>query len=623
MCGIFGASFQNKPISHDLFSESLELIHHRGPDSTGKFFDDASFIAFGHKRLSIIDLTDHGSQPMSSIDKKYQIIFNGEIYNFSEIRTKLKSFGYKFFSSSDTEVLLNAYIEWGAEAVKKFRGMFSFAIYDKSKKIIFLARDCSGEKPLFYSIVDGDLLFGSELKPLLNFSHNLKFVDRKSFSYLFQNGYTPKDKSIFKHIYKLQPGSYLTFDLTKRTHVVEKFWKILSDKKNLQLNLNENQMLAKLDKCLEDAVNLQLNSDVPLAILLSGGLDSSLITSVASRSQENLNTFTVSFDGHGFFDEAPHAELISKTYKTNHHVVEAKDINPEIISKLTYYFDDPMFDPSMIPSFLVAQSISKKFKVALSGDGGDELFGGYNHYTKLIRLKKIATLLPLGLRKYLSQLSQNILPIGARGRKSIELFSTDFSSSYANVNEFFSEDEQVRYFSSEIIEKDPNIGSPSKGAIISSKDYLLNITINDFKNYLSEDLLVKMDRASMANSVEFRTPFLDRNLIEFAFNQVPSSLKVDKNNKKILLKKLASRILPPAFDANRKQGFAIPLSNFLHEKRWREYFYETIIDFDSTLINKTDCLKMLDDKSRLFQNAGRLFGIIFFIHWIRTHRPEL
>ena len=615
MCGIFGISLTNTQISKSLFRESLEMIHHRGPDKTGEFFDNKFNIAFGHKRLSIIDLSDQASQPMSSFDGNYKIIFNGEIYNFKEIRDELEKLNYIFSSTSDTEVLLNAYIQWGSDSVQKFKGMFSFAIYDQIKKIIFLARDPAGEKPLFYSVNNGDIFFGSELKPLINYSKHLTLIDQDSFSYLFQNGYTPKNKSIFSEIYKLEAGHSLVFDLKKRSCKIKKYWQTLSHDKKNTLSLDEDQLVNKLEQHLEEAVELQLNSDVPVGILLSGGLDSSLITAIASRYRDEINTFTVSFQGHGAFDETPYANLISDAFKTKHHLLDAKEINPEIIEKLTYYYDDPMFDPSMIPSFLVTEAISKNFKVALSGDGGDELFGGYNHYSKLIKLKKLASCFPLSSRKILNKLSQSIMPVGTRGRKTIELFANDFMKLYANTNEFFSINEQDKFFFTSNYMDKLKSKKLSPEALNLDSDYLFQISYNDFNNYLSEDLLVKMDRASMANSVEIRAPFLDKNLIQFAFNQVPSHLKVTKYDQKILLKKLASKVLPTSFDIDRKQGFAIPLANFLQESRWQDYFYQTIADTDCKLINKKNCLMLMKNESKMYQNAGRLFGLIFFIHW--------
>jgi len=622
MCGILGASFHTDSINTEVFKGALDMLSHRGPDTSGVWFNNSNNDALGFKRLSIIDLTRNGDQPLSSSCGNYKIIFNGEIYNFKEIRHELKLLNYKFYSSSDTEVLLNAYIHWGSTALKKFNGMFSFAIYDQVQKKIFLARDPAGEKPLFYSMCDGDFMFASELKPLLNYSKKSKSIDMNSFSYLFQNGYTPKSKSIFSNINKLKAGHSLVFDLKTRSPEIKKYWDVPTSNVKKFYNLSEDHLVSQLEQHLQKSVELQLNSDVPVGILLSGGLDSSLITSIASRYRDEINTFTVSFDGHGAFDEAPFAKLIADKFSTKHHLLDAKEVNPEIIEKLTFFYDDPIFDPSMIPSFFISEAISKNFKVALSGDGGDELFGGYNHYLKLIQLKNLSSVFPLRLRQALNYFAQNIMPLGTKGRKTIELFSTDFSNFFANTNEFFSGNEHKKFFQNDT-QEDVMQGMSSHRRHNSNSDYIFDITANDFQHYLSEDLLVKMDRASMANSIEIRAPFLDRDLIQFAFNSVPSALKVNKRDQKILLKKLASKILPDSFDVNRKQGFAIPLVNFLQEKKWQDYFHQTIIDSDSKLIDKYSCLKLMKDKDTINKNAGRLFGLIFFIHWYKRFGLEL
>lgn len=624
MCGIFGISLANTPVSKKLFAESLDLINHRGPDMTGIRHDESGNIAFGHKRLSIIDLSDLGSQPMSTPNSSYQIIFNGEIYNFKEIRNDLEKLNYSFISQTDTEVLLNSYAEWGPDCVKRIKGMFAFAIFDQKKKTIFLSRDRAGEKPLYYSIHDGNLFFCSEIKPILNFEKKLNIIDSEAFAYLFDHGFTQRDKSIFKNIYKLKAGHSLTFNIQDRGYEIHNYWSLpkkINECYADKSQVSESDLLQELEKHMERAVKSQLDADVPIGIMLSGGLDSSLITAFASRFKEKINTFTVSFSGHGVFDETSHAKLIANAFDTNHHELEARAINPEIIKDLTYYYDDPMFDPSMIPTYLVSAAISKNFKVALSGDGGDELFGGYNHYSKLARLKKYSTFMPYFFRQSLNNLSQNLLPLGFRGRKTVELLSSNFSDSYPNTNEFFSDKEQEIFFSNFFLNKDISLSESAYDQSNIISDYGLRATFHDFTNYLSEDLLVKIDRASMANGIEVRAPFLDKDLVEFAFTKVPSSLKFDYKNQKILLKVLASKVLPSSFAIDRKQGFSIPLGNFLLEKEWREYFGQTILDSDPLLINHRESIRLLDDKTRIFQNAGRLFGLVFYIHWMKRFKP--
>jgi len=617
MCGIFGIALANSQISRELFEQSLNLIHHRGPDSTGIKHDDIINVSLGHKRLSIVDLTKMGSQPMSSADLSNEIIFNGEIYNFRELKLQLTSLGYSFKSQTDTEVLLYSYEEWGLHCVSRLKGMFSLAIFDRKKKTIFLARDRVGEKPLFYSLYKNNFFFSSEIKPILNYEKQLNKIDPCSFSYLFEHGFTKGDRSIFKNIHKLLPGHSLEFDLVNRSYKIINYWSIAKQIKSKILNApvcSEEKLVNKLEARLESAVKSQLYADVPIGVMLSGGLDSSLITAIASRFKKNLNTFTVTFPGHGRFDESNHARLIAEKFNTNHFQVEAKEINPEIIERLAYFFDDPIFDSSMIPTYLVSKEISSNFKVALSGDGGDELFGGYNHYNRLLKLRAFSTFVPLSMRKYINNLAQNFMPIGSRGRKTIELFSTNFHTSYPNMDEFFSTKEQKYFFRNEFFDESKY---NNENNYLDVFDYPLRAMLHDFKNYLPDDLLVKVDRASMANSIEVRAPFLDKDLVEFAFTEVPSSLKVTNQNQKILLKKLALKILPSTFSIDRKQGFSIPLGNFLLEKKWIEYFSQTISDADPSLINQPKCIELLEDRGRIHQNAGRLFGLVFYINWMK------
>ena len=448
MCGILGFALKSSQILQSEFQESLDMLDHRGPDDSGILFIPNTQIALGHKRLSIIDLSKNAHQPMSDPSKNINIVFNGEIYNFQEIMDQLLNLGHIFKSQSDTEVILNGYIEWGPGIVDLLIGSFAMAIVDKKNNILLLARDRGGEKPLFYSLFNEEIYFSSELKPLINFSTISKQIDPSSFQHLFSHGYVERDQSIFTDIKKLLPGHILTFDLGSRETSVRKYWDIMNKvaQRKKQKFASEQDLTNRLELLMSRSIEGQLHADVPVSIMLSGGVDSSLITSLASRNVEKLNTFTVKFSGHQGFDEAKHAALIAKTYSTNHIELEASSIHPTIIEDLTYFLDEPIFDHSVIPTFLLSQAISSSFKVALSGDGADELFGGYPHYQKLLGLKKLSQFLPLTARKKINFLSENLLSIGARGRKTLEFFASDFESTYPNILEFFNSRDQKNYF---------------------------------------------------------------------------------------------------------------------------------------------------------------------------------
>ena len=626
MCGILGISSKNSLISEHQFRASLEMLHHRGPDNTGVIYDKELNLALGLKRLSIIDLSANGSQPMEDQENRIQLIFNGEIYNYKELRKDLEKLNHEFTSASDTEVLLHGYTEWGKDLFEKLSGMFAFAIVDKLKNEIVLVRDRAGEKPLFYSILNGELFFSSEIKPLINFPGLSKDINPLSLNQLFEFGYTPRSSSIFRDIRKLAPGTTLTFNLKTREHIIEDYWEISERilKTNLKLNVDESiekNLVSQLEGLLEKSVNSQLNADVPIGIFLSGGMDSSLITAIASRLRDKINTFTVIFSHYKKFDESSHARLVANTFATNHHELEANSINPAIIDELTYFFDEPMFDSSMIPTYLLSKTVSSSCKVALTGDGGDELFGGYPHYNKLLRLRKISNYIPIIIRKGVSSVCNNLLPIGFRGKKTIELLSSDFVNSYPNIAEFFSNSDRKELFNNSKF-KTQKIDTLIESNVPVIEDYISRATFSDFQNYLSEDLLVKVDRASMANSLEIRSPFLDREIIEFSFLNLPSSLKVEKNERKIILKKLAEKILPPTFQKDRKQGFSLPLGSFLLEEDWYDYFHQKIIDSDQDIFNHKAILKLLNSKYRIDQNAERLFAIVLFMCWVKRFNPS-
>ncbi|MDB9738465.1 asparagine synthase (glutamine-hydrolyzing) [Gammaproteobacteria bacterium] len=622
MCGILGFAIKSSQISQSEFQKSLDMLEHRGPDDSGTLFTLDKKIALGHKRLSIIDLSKNAHQPMSDLTKDISIIFNGEIYNFQEIREQLLNLEHIFKSQSDTEVILNGYVEWGPGILELLTGSFAIAIVDKKKDILILARDRGGEKPLFYSLSNEEIYFASELKPLINFSTISRKISPVSFQHLFSHGYVARDESIFADIKKLRPGHILTFDLGTRKSTITKYWNIVNKvlQRKKQKFTSEEDLVVRLEQLMSRSIEGQLHADVPVSIMLSGGVDSSLITSLASRSVEKLNTFTVKFSGHQGFDEAQHAAFIAKTFSTNHIELEASSINPTIIDDITYFIDEPIFDHSVIPTFLLSQAISSSFKVALSGDGADELFGGYPHYNKLLGLKKLARFFPLSARKQVNSLSENLLPIGMRGRKTLEFFASDFNNTYPNISEFFNLHDQKNYLEYPFSKID--IKSSDQEDLSQIHDYVSRATLADFQNYLTELLLVKVDRCSMANSLEIRAPFLDKDIIEFAFLEVPSFLKINQSDRKIILRKLATKILPKEFDIKRKQGFSIPLGHFLLEKEWRDYFNQKILDSDPKIFNQKNILELLNDKKRLNANASRLFGIVFFICWKERFQPS-
>lgn len=615
MCGIIGIASSKNLINENDLIRGRDSMVHRGPDSHGVWLSENKKIGFGHRRLSIIDLTDAGHQPMTNLDQNISIVFNGEIYNYVDLRKELQALGYDFRSDSDTEVLLNSYIEWGVDCLDKLNGMFAFGLYDKRNNKIFIARDRAGEKPLFYSINNDSLHFSSELKGLIEIDKSIQKIDKKSLNLYLSVGYIAGDSCIYKNVFKLPAASALIFDLENGTKDIWRYWKIPNidlapKKKSLEF---ESDLLDELDSLLEASVKRQMVADVPVGVLLSGGVDSSLITAYAIRNFSNVKTFTVSFEGHKEYDESAHARLVSDYFKTDHTELNAATTGPEILNELAAQYDEPIIDSSIIPTFLVSKLVKKHCTVALGGDGGDELFGGYKHYSRLLWTQQTLGSIPISLRRPIAKIS-NYLPSGFKGRNWLQSLSTDFKNELPLIGAHF--DRNLR---NEIIGDnfDPSAEDYIKSRVPLNDDFLRRITQMDFENYMVEDILVKIDRASMLNSLELRAPFLDKDVIEFAFKKVPPYLKANTNDRKIILKKLTEKLLPDNFDKQRKQGFSIPLASWLKEGVWREYA-EDILYKTNGIFEKKAVKNLFDGLDAGRNNSERIFGLMMFELW-RSH----
>jgi asparagine synthase (glutamine-hydrolysing) len=605
MCGILGFSSNRVSFNAERFRQNIQLLNHRGPDHNDYWLsaDEKNFMGFA--RLAIMDLSPLGNQPMCSSSKEFRIIFNGEIYNHLDLKKTLIKLGYEFNSRSDTEVLLNSYIEWGENCLQKLEGMFAFALMDKENKKLMLARDIAGEKPLFYYSKEGLIAYASELKPLVESIEDSKEININAFNHYLGNGYIPREESIYSNINKLIAGEYLIFDIETGKVLKDKYWdlnKLIAKKLKPQKKSSEITLTNKLEQLLETSVSQKLISDAPLGMMLSGGVDSSIMVAIASRFKDKLNTYTVIYPDNKVFNEQKYAKLISKRFSTNHHELEANSIEPELIEKLAYYFDEPMTDSSMIPTYILCEEMSNFCKVAIGGDGGDELFGGYNHYSRLLLLNNLSKFIPLPIRKIAINNILKILPHNLNFSSSLMFDLNQRSHLLMNQSRFL---------------KNIEFSKNEKG--ISENDFITRMTAHDFQNFMSEDILVKIDRASMAHSLEIRSPFLDSRIIDFAFTEVPSKLKVHGQKKKILLKTLAKKILPSEFDLQRKQGFSIPINNLLIKGHWHDYFHNRISSFEGIEINKEYALTMLSEQKKGAHNGEKLFSLVQFICWHEKH----
>ena len=614
MCGFYCIISPNQ-IDLDSSKKSLDLIKHRGPDSQKYIINRSKNIFFGFNRLSIVDLSNMANQPMIDTGSERMIVFNGEIYNHSKLRNFLKTKGYIFQTSSDTEVILKAYDFWKDNLIEHLEGMFSIVIYDPEENKIFFARDRAGEKPLYFYKNNKAFYLSSEIKPIHHDSKN-KNIDIDALNNYFKNGYSPKYKSMLNGVEKLKPGHKANLDLNSLELTIKRYWNL--DKQISAPLKNSNKKneyyVNKFEKLLGNAVKEQLIADVPVGMMLSGGVDSSLIVATASKYFDKLNTFTVIFPQMKKYDESKHAQLIAKHFKTNHMELDADEIEPEIFYKLVKHYDEPMVDSSMIPTLLLSKEIRKHCKVALGGDGADELFGGYSHYNRYNDLFKIQKFFPYPLRSPLVNLALSLLPKNIRGRKSLELFGKDIKNLHFNSANLFNDSMRKKLFNDISHFKKLN-----KEESVISTDLIRSITYEDYSNYLSEDILVKVDRASMAASLEVRSPFLNSEITRFAFLEVPSHLKIKKNQRKILPKLLAKKILPNGFDYSRKQGFGFPVNELFRSGKWHDFLYEKVNSENNYFLDKSYCNKLLSQQAKGDNIGESLFAISLFLVWCEAY----
>ncbi len=621
MCGLVGVASNETLHDHEWLNNACKSLIHRGPDDHGIWWSENRNVGLAHQRLSILDLTSSGHQPMLSKNKKLSLIFNGEIYNYQKLKLKLKSLGHSFNSQSDTEVLLTSYAEWGTDCLKYLDGMFAFVLYDSNKNKIFMARDRAGEKPLFYHLDNKAFYFASELKALLCNKSSPRKIDLDSLDCYLSFGFIPANRCIFSGYNKPKPAHALTFDIKSSKINSWKYW-YPTDKKQLNNNqiVNESSLINELETLLENSVKKQLVADVPVGILLSGGIDSSLITAMAARNSDQIQTFNVSFSKYKDFNESEHAKMVASHFKTKHkHLEINQNINTiDLLSKLIHYFDEPIVDSSMFPTFLLSQEVKKHCKVALGGDGADELFAGYHHYQRLLKMRKYLKNIPSFANNLLSIISRKFLPIGFKGRNYFQNSNLDLMHDVPLIANYFNNEERKKL----IGKLNNSAESIRSDSIPKEKNFLTRATLMDFENYLPEDILVKVDRASMANSLEIRAPFLDYRIIEFAFKKIPSHLKATTKDKKILLKKLAFQVLPPNFDFNRKQGFEFPLKEWLKKGIIRDYFWEILTSkncsFDTGSVK--NLFKQFD---RGRNNSERIFCLVQFELWRKHYNAYL
>lgn len=555
---------------HKSWLEAMgEAIRHRGPDAGATWLDEQ--IGLVHRRLSILDLSDAGTQPMVSASGRHVIVFNGEIYNFQAIRQELLGQGVRFRTGTDTEVLLELYEREGADCIERLNGMFAFAIWDRQSERLFLARDRLGKKPLYYYQRDNEFAFASEIKAL----HPLPFIDTTlradALKDFFFYQYVPDPKSIYQSVHKLPPGHWL--ELAHGRVTIKAYWDLTFAS---QSSADEYQLQHALREQLEEAVERRLVSDVPLGAFLSGGVDSSAVVSLmAGASERPVTTCAIGFDSEKY-DEVQYARRVAEQFGTNHHEFTVREQVADSLPAISRFFDEPFADPSFVPTYFVSRLARQQVTVALAGDGGDENFAGYGKYAIDARENQLRSFFPELLRERLFPglgVLAGKIPhgLGRRARSLLTSLAQDPATAFYQSNCFCDPAVWNRIITPELKRAtagyDPADITRDHYNNADAEDHLSRILYADFKTYLPGDILVKVDRMSMANSLETRAPMLDYRFVEFAAS-VPSSYKLHGSQNKYLLKKTFEGCLPNDILYRKKMGFSVPLAQWLrHEIR--------------------------------------------------------
>ena len=566
MCGIVGIfdSRTPRPVDAALLSRMNDVQYHRGPDGDGIFVD--SGIGLGHRRLSIIDLSG-GAQPLFNEDHSVVVVYNGEIYNFQQLSQELIQRGHRFRTHCDTEVIVHAWEEWGEACVERFRGMFAFALWDKNKESLFLARDRLGIKPLYYAVRgDGTILFASELKSILCDPTLPRKIDPTAVEDYFAYGYVPDPKTIYSDVFKLAPGHTLTLTRGQAPAKPRCYWDVRFD---AQPHGTEADVIDDLIERFKDAVDCRMIAEVPLGAFLSGGVDSSgVVAMMAGLSDEPVNTCSISF-GDPSFDETSHAETVAHRYATNHRIGHVDPDKFDLIDDLSRLYDEPFADSSAMPTYRVCEIARRHVTVALSGDGGDEVFGGYRRYRWHCYEERLRKTVPQAIRGPLFGLLSSVYPKldwaprVLRAKSTLQALARDTAGGYFHTVSVVYDSVREKIFSDRL--RSELQGYSAREVMerhvqnAQTDDPLSCIQYADMKTYLPGDILTKVDRASMAHSLEVRVPLLDHPLVEWA-GRLPSSLKLSGMEGKYIFKKSLEPHIPHDVMYRPKMGFAVPLS---------------------------------------------------------------
>jgi asparagine synthase (glutamine-hydrolysing) len=625
MCGFTGAYARDggEAVSRDALVRMTGSLRHRGPDGEGYFLDRG--VALGHRRLTIIDLAT-GDQPKARADGSVVLVFNGEIYNYRELRKELEGLGRAFRTQSDTEVILEAYATWGEECVTRLRGMFAFALWDRARRSILLARDRVGIKPLYYSWDGNRLLFGSEIKSILAEGSVARDIDPAALDEYLTYLYVPAPRSIFRAIRKLRPGHILV--VSDRGLEEREYWDLVFEPKPWS---SEEACAEELLETVRESVRVHLVSDVPLGAFLSGGIDSSAVVGLmAGLMNEPVKTASIGFEESGF-DELPWARQVAERFRTDRYERVVRPRAAEIMDTLAWHYDEPFADSSMIPTYYVSQAARDRVTVALSGDGGDENFAGYRRYRFDVFENRVRSAVSPALLRPLARMSSQIypkadwLPRIFRAKTTLQNLSLSPERAYAHTMSWFTPD-MKRHLYGEALRRELNGHDPFDALAPHFErsrgwDPLSRIQYVDIKSYLVDDILTKVDRASMAHSLEVRVPLLDHVVMEYAAG-IPACWKLQGGEGKHIFKKALRPVLPDEVLYRPKMGFTIPLARWLRQDL-RPMFEASVLRQNSFLSGMFDPAPIRrwwgEHQRGQRDHSNPLYALLVLEAWGRRH----
>lgn len=622
MCGIVGMFDlrEQRPVNENILVAMNDRQHHRGPDEDGIYHEPG--VGLGHKRLSIIDLSN-GQQPMQSADGRLVVVYNGEIYNFPELKKTLQTLGHVFQTHCDTEVILYAWRQWGADCVTRFRGMFAFALWDRDQRQLFLARDRLGIKPLYYTLLaDGWLLFASELKAIRAHPDFRPALNAQAVEDYFALGYVPDPKAIYRDVHKLAPAHLMLLDAGKQTLSPREYWDVtFTDTARAD---SEAELRDELLMRLKEAVDIRMLAEVPLGAFLSGGVDSSaVVTAMAELSAEPVKTCSIAFDS-AAYDETEYAQQVAEQYGTDHHVETVAVDDFGLVDQVHDWYDEPFADSSALPTYRVCELARKKVTVALSGDGGDENFAGYHrhrwHQLEEVFRSRIPDPIRMPLFSALGDVYPNLsgAPKLFQAKETFQGIGRSSSEGYLHNIGIVASRQRPRLYSAKL---NSELAGYRANSVLQacfdrcpSDNFLEKIIYTDLKTYLPGDILVKVDRASMAHSLEVRVPLLDHKFVEWAASLSPE-MKLKQRQGKYIFKKALESKLSDGILYRRKKGFSVPIGNWMRGPL-KGMLHERLLEGplpDSGLFN-TDAIKSMMDAhfSGQAQNSQQLWSLLVF-----------